>query len=298
MEPSAIPSRRAFISAPLATDTGVIREALEQLGISAFSADDVDVAGVPMAEAVQQGIERADLVVALMSQSPPSSNVMFELGIAHALKKQTLVIAEAEVIPTVATLGLPYIRATLKNREAIAYALQQLAAAATSRQLAIPPRQETAGTGIGDAVNPLLDRLRRAEESHSEIQLVSIIADAVQAAGVAAIARETKDTGADLAVWSDDLQPWIPNPFVIEVKGVIANRGDASRTFDKLYVRMPALHAAWALLIYLDAPADAANALDRGPVLAISAKSFIESLRTTPFSKLVLALRHARVHGR
>src|SRR5438874_6944129 len=85
--------RTALITAPVATDTSVIRRILESQGVEAYSADELDGPGRSMSEILQEAVEQADVVVAVLHGSVQSSNVFFELGFAQALNKPAIVIA-------------------------------------------------------------------------------------------------------------------------------------------------------------------------------------------------------------
>lgn len=72
-----------------------IQKYLEELGISVSSPTFEDDAGV--SSVIMQAIMSADLVIADVSRENP--NVFYELGYAHALRKNTIILANREATP-------------------------------------------------------------------------------------------------------------------------------------------------------------------------------------------------------
>lgn len=294
----AAAAKTAFITAPPSTNTGVIRRILEDEGIVTFSADELALPGLPLAELIREAIGRADVVVAVLEDgSKGNSNVFLELGFALAMKKRTILIAGADTPLPVDASGIPYLRASPTNTDALRYGLTQFISAPhqASRPPAPPVVAET--HPLGDRVDDLLARVRAPDGNLTEVELINIVVEAVRRSGVSVVSEQRADLRADLAVWSDDLEPWVPNPLVIEVKARITTKGDAASLFHTLYTMLPAARATWALLIYLEARRELLSTLARGPVLAMSVEAFLESLRDTSFGELVRGLRNARVHG-
>src|SRR5947209_7888298 len=101
--------RKVFITSSSPADVNVLRATLDRIGIDSFTLHDVDLPGRNVSEILLECIERADVVIAVLDASPQSRNAFFELGVAHGLKKRTLVLAEAdEVLPAVTAFGAPY----------------------------------------------------------------------------------------------------------------------------------------------------------------------------------------------
>src|SRR5262249_35069589 len=73
----------AFITAPISVDIRSVREILERRGIRTFTADELDLPGLPLSEILQEGMSRADIVVGVLGTGSTSDNVLFELGFAQ-----------------------------------------------------------------------------------------------------------------------------------------------------------------------------------------------------------------------
>ena len=72
----------------------VVQKALADSGIETINLDEAAVPGAMWASAISDAIHTADLVVVDLSHQ--NSNVMYELGIAHALRKPTIILASRD----------------------------------------------------------------------------------------------------------------------------------------------------------------------------------------------------------
>ena len=71
----------------------VIRPVCGELGIEAYRASDIYRPGVIFQD-ILQGLDESSVVIA--DVTPPKSNVFYELGYSHALKKPVILLAERE----------------------------------------------------------------------------------------------------------------------------------------------------------------------------------------------------------
>ncbi len=89
---------KALILAPFDTSyervRDVIHRSLRKQSIQIITLDDVMKPGAILANAVTDAIRTADLIVADVSRKNP--NVLYELGFAHALRKPTLLLVDAD----------------------------------------------------------------------------------------------------------------------------------------------------------------------------------------------------------
>src|SRR5665213_360141 len=94
-------SLRCMLLAPLRGEFDrlrhVIKSAAKESGIHLVSVEEASPVGI--AEAVFSEIVRADLVIAVASQSSP--NVLYEVGLAHATGKPVIFLVDEE-------LGVPF----------------------------------------------------------------------------------------------------------------------------------------------------------------------------------------------
>ena len=107
-------------------------------------------------------------------------------------------------------------RANLSNREAIEFALDQILAAPEPTSLPSRPAKEKAP--LGASADRYLQGSVPMFASVNPLELKSLVANALREAGVDVLARsQAQDRGADLAIWSDELQPFVGNPLLVEI---------------------------------------------------------------------------------
>src|SRR5262249_48265533 len=150
----------------------------------------------------------------------------------------------------------------------------------------VPPGPSRITHPIGERADELLARLRAAGDGLGAAELEDTIAQAIRESGVATVYQGAgEDNGVSLAVWSDDLSPWVGNPLPIETR-LTLTRSNVSQAVGHLARAMARGGMGWGLLVYArseEAP---------GPVVApniihISAERFLELLRTVSFGDLV-----------
>jgi hypothetical protein len=276
---------------------------LEAEGVKTFAVDEMAAHGDSLRDIVQESVNRADMVVVVLPGQAPQENVLIELGVALACEKPILIIADEKVaLPGIAA-GIPYLRADLGNAETLRFGLTHFLAAPHLRK----PSGKLAAKQthpLGRKADELLASLRELpKQPASQFSLENLIAEAVSASGVAALSqrKQVEDAEIDLAVWSDDLEPWVSNPLLIEVKRALKGKGDLDtlvHRFDQAYGQG---RPGWGLVIYREAASDAdlARVKHLHPtILFISAEEFLTCLRDTSFGDLVVRLRNDRMHGR
>ncbi len=191
------------------------------------------------------------------------------------------------------------LRTSLDNREAIDFALEQVLSAPRPSEKREPPRRRELA-GLGSRADVLLSRLERSLASNDARSLEGIVADALKQSGAdLVVASPEHDVGADLAVWSDVLEPFVGNPLLIELKLRLRGQGDVRNVLNKLALQLTASGTRWALLLYGEGPTSQAQAQITTPpnVLVLSLRSLLEALRTRAFPEVVRDLRNQRVHG-
>jgi hypothetical protein len=293
------PNRRAFISAPASVDTSVIRRALEVRGIAPYEIDDLAEAGASIPEILDDCLRRADLVVAVVGSGKSKDNVLFELGYATALKKKILALVPPnEDLPV---SDIPYLRVDADNKEAIDFGLDQiLNAPGAEFQSHKDHLRKT--KPIGSLADKLL-ALIHAKEPLKEQDLEMIIRDVIGASGISSMSYPsemmTSAVRVDMAIWSDDFEPWIGNPLVIEVKSQLRSRSELRDALGQLTKILDRTHTEWGMLIYQRADfVPGEEALRNSRVFIVTIEHLLESLRDTSLGDYLRRLRNMRVHGR
>ncbi len=285
--------RKAFISAPAGVDTKPLREVLGRRGIDSFFADEMDLPGRSLPEVLVEGMAEADLIIAILDTERNNSNVLFELGFAMGQGKRVLVLAPTDdILPGVALTGMPTIRARPQDTERIEFGLNQVLAA--PRRKDKPKKTPTKQTHpIGVVADHLLRELTPEINGEHVEQLVW---KALVESGITTLSGLKEDSV--LAVWSDDLEPWVGNPLVIEIKSNVRGKDQLDQAINQVLRGLGARGATWGLLLYCGTvPASLKARLQGSPVLAISVEEFLRSLKQEGFADVVRRLRNERVHG-
>lgn len=295
---SARIKRSVFISAPASVDTSVIRRLVKRHGATPVTSEDFARPGRTVAEIVSEGIAGSERVVALVDDAGRNGNVLFEVGMAVGMGKPALLItAKAGAIPD-DLAGIPYLRARPDDEEALRFGLEHfLSAPKNGSPAAAEAGAET--RPLGEEVQPLLKQLGTHP---TEEALVSLIDRALMLSGVQVRSNprpvgEGQKGVPDLAVWSQDLLPWIGNPLVIEVRSDLRTAKDAERTAKALQDAAGMSASRWGLLLYKKAAPEAKAALERVPILAESVETFLRDLRAASFGEVVTRLRNRAVHS-
>ncbi len=291
--------KTCFVSAPRGLRLNALRESLLSHGVRPLIPQQLGP-GTDWASEIQRELVRADFVIGVLPTGHQPSWVLFELGQAWALGKQILLIASPKSEPVPFALQrVLVLRIALNNREAIDFALDQLLSAKPESP-ADAPRQPFASPGLGTQADLLLEQLDRSLESGDSRDLERIARNALQNSGTDIVVESPRrDRGADLAAWSDVLEPFVGNPLLIEVKRKIEDAASAERSFEQLKRYLGASGARWALLLYGQGPLAEDRIWKHCPhnVLLMPLRSLIEALRTRAFPEVVRDLRNRRVHS-
>jgi hypothetical protein len=256
--------------------------------------------GADWASEIRKQLSQADLVIGVIPTGRESQGVFFELGQASALGRRIVVIAPSRTEPFPFQLHqFLVLRVELDNQEAIGFALDQLLSAPHRQerdQVPQPPHLAV----LGAKADHLIVALERSLAAQDWLATEKIVADALRSSGADVVATSrTRDIGADFAVWSDVLEPFVGNPLLIEVKARIRGKAEANRATRLLSSYLGASGSRWGLLLYGDGPdpegPEWAGSLPN--VLVLPLRSFLEILRTRAFPELVRDLRNRRVHG-
>ena len=291
--------QKCFISAPHGFELTALHECLEAHGIQPLVPQDL-AAGSDWVSALRCVLEESDLVIGVLPERFETRNVVFELGLACALGRKILLISPSRTdwLPSAHRQVLT-VRSTVDNRAAIDFALTQLLRAPTEPP-SPRPRHRIQSPPLGPEADVLIERLKGWQTTKEPRIIEGIVSDALSSAGLNAIVESAdKQYGADFAVWSDALQPYIDNPLLVEVKVRIGSYSSAQSVVRRLASILGDSRTRWALLIYADGPnlADTGwGSLPQG-ILVIPVAQLLERLRVHSLPEVIRDLRNERVHG-
>jgi hypothetical protein len=291
--------KTCFVSAPSGLKLGTLRESLLAHGIRPLIPEEL-TAGTDWASEIQRQMLEADLVIGVLPGNKQAPSVLFELGQAWALRKRILLIAspKAEWLPFPLKRVL-VLRVDVRNRQALDFALEQFLSAPTDRE---PERARVPfeRKALGPQSDVLLERLEQWRDVGDARTLERIVSDALRDAGSDFVVESPEhERGADLAVWSDVLQPFVGNPLLVEVKSRVQDKASAKQAGEQLTVYLAESGARWGLLLYGDGPASTGPVWASTPpnVIALSVSELLEALRGRSFPEVIRDLRNERVHG-
>jgi hypothetical protein len=296
--------RTCFVSAPAGITLEVLRESLLARDIRPLTPRELS-AGTDWATEVQRELAQADLVIGILPTGQQSAWVLFELGQAWALGRRILVIAPPGSEPIPSTLQrLLVLRVTPNNRQAIDFALDQWLSAplnlSKKKKKKKRKPKDLKPTGLGAQADSLLTRLDSSLESGEAWEFEKVVSEAIRGSGTDVVVESPeRERGADLAIWSDVLEPFVGNPLLVELRLKIQTREAAARVFGQLSSYLGASDTGWALLIYGEGPLQDDHFWGECPpqILLMPARSLFETLRTQTFPEIVRDLRNRRVHS-
>lgn len=283
-----------LVSAPASVDISELRRMLESRGFTPVTLEETVEHGRTATEVLDDCIDRAEWVLFVLPHHGAKSNVFIELGYALAKRKRVLAIVPPDERPPLE--DIPYLRTALDNREAIGFRLDQMLSAPKVKG---KPRKDSVKKTkpLGHVADDLLERVRADRAHITEREAVAILHTAIQESGVSALSSELThaDKGADLAVWSDDLEPLIENPVVIEVKRQL-HGGQYEQAVKQLSGYLDTSRAQVGLLIYVfgNIPIDVGH---DPRIYVFSLEDFLSELKTAGFADLLFRMRNRRVHG-
>lgn len=293
-------TRRVFIAASR-SDTEAVERAARRHGLAVLTIDKDAVPGTTWVESLHHCLDESDMVVGVVGgDSKSDSDVFFELGVASALNKLVILLIPPDYPrDTVPPSGIPYLRADPRNEATISFGIEQmLSMLPQQRETALKEHQPT--RPIGPLADEFLARLTELRAGQGR-ELEQLIYDAVKATAVSAVSRgrEADDVGVDLAVWSNDLEPLIGNPLLIECKSTLRSQADVDEAIGRMFRALDVIQNGCGLVVYQTAhPALSMLAPKSLPIIFISAEDLLNGLRDSDFGSFVRKLRNAaKAHG-
>jgi hypothetical protein len=288
--------RTVFISAPPSMDTKGLRDTFRERGFDPVTIDSVAAVGQSLAELIGECIDKAEWVLIVFHHGR-NPNVMIELGYAMAKKKRIIALVPPDGEAPVA--DVPYLRTALDNKEAIGFWLDQVLTAPKGK--AKPRKGDLKKTKpLGSAADDLLQELRAAQGRISEARFAAIVRRAIEGSGVSTVVSEPgfADRGVDFAVWSEDVEPQIKNPVVIELKTRLRGKLQFKRAIAQLSKALDSTGTQVGLLIYAEGHLTIdEDALFDPRVCVFSLEEFLSGLKQRGFADLLRRARNMRVHS-
>ncbi len=155
---------------------------------------------------------------------------IFELGLAAGLRKPIVVLAELDAIVPLDLKSLLVVHMSIDDAVSIDTAIDSLlqhVTRGTPKPQSIPRNLEA--TIDRDAAFKRLATLSGSSAAQRGIAYETFVRDLFEEANITVSQPSRMDTGADLAIWLNGIEPVIGNPILVEVKGGEAAAGVNTR---------------------------------------------------------------------
>lgn len=275
-----------------------IVELLRGRGVEVLSLSEHIGYGSDIISALEETIEKADLVLAVLGTPNRSENVLFEIGYSLALKKKVIVIAREGIqIPT--NLGnLHVIRSSPDNVEALNYFLDHALEAdeEETQRLSIVERHERT---LGTKADYFIEMIDSLGEKPLEMNILPVLSELFSELGLRFAAQTSfGKSQPDFAVWSTDALAYMPGPIVVEVKRELRGQLQTLDVVRQLHAYMEATGTSHAILIFMSANDKAFFELQKYPdIYAFDLRSLVNPLRDRSLGGLLIEQRNKRFHG-
>lgn len=292
--------RSCFISAAPRANLAVLRQLLQERGINASIASELQPRSSSLHTLVTDAITDSDFFIAVLGSERFDASIYYEIGFANAVGKRVLVLTPTHIRKsTEDLLGGTTLIADPTDRQAIEFVLDQILALRYAKR-GKPKETLKISKPLGDSANRYLSRVESLGPETREITILDSVRSAIEESGVSVISEARFDTvHADLAIWSDELTPWVGNPFLIEIKRHLKSDPHLLRAFHQVSSYLDKSNAQWALVLYTGGAPQLSELpeLAVSTVLFLSLREFFEKLKTRSFGQIVRELRNKRVHG-
>lgn len=279
--------KTCFISAPFGVDTSLIRSALEANGIRWLDQTSLGLS-TSWLEKLDSVLQRTDFICAVLPETR-HGNILFELGIAYGKGKPILVFVGPSADVPADLTSLTYVRANATDANVIDRALVTFLTHAKKRRQSRTPLGST----------PKTKSIQTSTTFYGH-ELEQRTASLLQDAGfIVSLPTEAKDTGADFAVWADDLQSALGNPLLVEVKGGSLTRQRIEAAAARLRLYVEKTHGRCALLVYWDKHQREFPIASTGwpLIIQMSGEELTRLVKEQRLSRELLRRRNAAAHG-
>ena len=309
------PQLKSFVSAPAGTDLSELLKTLDENNIRILDPNGFAPGAIKMTDKIIDGLNHADLMVAVLGTANSSGNVLFELGCASALGKKSLVIVPEDYEIPSDIRSLVHIRTTPNNREAINFALEQILNAPESvdnQQTDLTDLSEKSKP-LGTVANNLLKQFYALSNNPIEREIIALVTEILRASGLSFKSDQrypstenirtenirTENIRPDLVVWIDELEPYFGNPILIEVKKQIISSKDAKATIQQVLNYLSVSHLKLVIVLATEISPSALEIIASEPDLYFfELPQILARLQNESFSQIIVKERNARVHGR
>jgi hypothetical protein len=292
-----------FISAPLGVDLSEIKNILIKRELEIIDPSEIRNHGQTISEKINKIISQVDIFVAVFSDSINNDNIIFELGIAAAHKKQIIILTPPDFSLPSDLKGFLILKVSHHNIDALGFAIDQfLVATKLSKKkreiIKFKGDRETSKLP-NDKIYELINRLNIIEQSNSGYGIEKFVEEILKDSGISVIKQSNKpELTADYAIWSDDLGAVLGNPILIEIKNSIINSDQIIRITNQILKYINNSNSKSAIVFYLTGlPSnDVQKYSKQFNIIFFKLKEFIEQLQNNSFADAITNRRNIIAH--
>ena len=294
-----------FVSAPAGVNLSQIKQILNEREIEFVLPSEVLTHGQTISEKINKLIFMSDIFMAVFDDVHDSRNILFELGLAVGLKKQIIILTPPSLSLPSDLSGFLVLRVTQDNLDALGFSLDQMLAATRkkSKKRGAQRYDDLKNTKkvISNNIYELKNKLNDLNPRGAGDTLERFVGDLLKESGISVIQQSEKpDTGADFAIWSDELAAILGNPILIEIKRTIRDRAQALKVTDQLNRYIEKSNSKSAIVLYLEGlPSDQIqNFIQNFNILYFQIGDVVEQLQKNTFADIIKIRRNIIAHGR
>ena len=290
--------RTCFISAPAEADTTILQNILNERGLSVLIEQGDVKSDLSLGKNLLNAIVSSDFFIGVLQAGVDNSMVYYEIGIANGTGKRTLIFTSPSIKNSVKNIkGSLYMRVAMDNREGMEFAIDQVIKA-PEIEPKVEQTEKPKNKPIGKIAKDLLAELSKPESTwgaHPEDAVIR----ALGSSGVNVLVRSKYwDSGADMALWADELEGSVGNPLLIEVKQHISGSTSITRLANQLDSYLESSNAGWLLLLYLKGPEDDSDVWKQFPdsVIHLPVPKFLQYFEESNLVEIVKSLKTTAHH--
>lgn len=251
-----------FISAAAGVNLSKIKQILDDKNLKVIHPSEIPSYGQSISENIFKRISQADVFIAVFDESFDNRNTLFELGMAVARKKQIIIlIPPGYQLPSDLT-GFLILKVTPDTVDALGFTVDQLLAAPIEKKRKLereswhvsrPSSNRIVSKPSSNKIFELRNRLNSLDPKAADNKLEEFVTDLFKESGISIIQESSKpDMGIDFAIWYEDLEAFLGNPILVEIKKNISDHSQAQQVTNQLLNYMKGSNSKYALVLYLE----------------------------------------------
>ncbi len=287
---------RCFITASDIKDINQFRLLFQDIDVDVFDVFDMPISDINMLEDdITNKIKHCDFVIALIKEQSP--NVFFEIGIAKGLGKPIFLVANNKACIPTNLKNFLYINTSFNDWNLIKKSLSEWLKNTKKQTKKVKKSKDLAS--VINVVN-FKEQVKNIRENGNGQEMEKITQQIFNHLKTQIIYNKYgADKGADFAIWIEELENFIGNPFLVELKYGDLNHNVITEVESKLKNYIFKAEAKVGMLLYLDRDGKRfdSNFKLNPLILRFDLEDFINGVSDQGLSRFILNKRNQMAHG-